>query len=120
MVHISPWEAKLGLIKGAAAILPSDSRCISTVRIYAKESHRSEQLDSTGVFAIAIRLGSSRPRSGRRDGAIRWIFSSGYSEMPANNLSVVFRRFDRVAVWRSATERSLSNSDRPHGSPRRG
>ena len=25
MVHISPWEATLGLIKGAAAILPSAS-----------------------------------------------------------------------------------------------
>jgi hypothetical protein len=43
MIHISPWEATVGLIKGAAAISLRDRRCISTVHTSAKGSQRPEQ-----------------------------------------------------------------------------
>ena len=58
MIHISPWEATVGLIKGAAAILPSDRRPISTVHTNAKGSKQRRAIKhSTGAFAIATRTG---------------------------------------------------------------
>jgi hypothetical protein len=78
MVHISPWEATLGLIKGAAAILPRRRRSTSMVHTNAKGSQRPPNKHSTGAFAIATRTGSTRSRSGCRGGAIRWILGSGY------------------------------------------
>jgi hypothetical protein len=66
MVHISPWEATPGLIKGAAAILPSKS----PLYLYGLR-------DLDAVAATARSVGFSAPV---------------ITEMPANNLSVVFRR----------------------------
>ena len=43
VVHISPWEATLGLIKGAAAIYLRRRRSISTAHTDAKGSQRREQ-----------------------------------------------------------------------------
>ena len=63
MVHISPWEATLGLIKGAAAILPlRRRRSISMVHTYAKGSRPLRATKhSTGAFAIATRAGACDP-----------------------------------------------------------
>jgi hypothetical protein len=79
MIHISPWEATLGLIKGAAAIVPPGSPLylygpyIRGVRNGAEQSSiRPEPTRSQPE------LGSARLRSGCRDGAIRRIFGSGY------------------------------------------
>jgi Protein of unknown function (DUF938) len=91
MSHISPWEATVGLIKGAATILPSRSPLYFYGSYLGSLPLRATK-PSTEVFAIAIRTGSARTRSGRRDGAICWILGSVITEMPANNLSVVFRR----------------------------
>jgi Protein of unknown function (DUF938) len=58
MVHISQWEATIGLIKGAAAILPRRRRSISMVHTNAKGSQRPRPTKhSTGAFAIATRPG---------------------------------------------------------------
>ena len=59
MVHISPWEATLGLIKGAAAILPPASPfSISMVHTNAKGSQRPRATKySIGAFAIATHAG---------------------------------------------------------------
>jgi hypothetical protein len=55
MVHISPWGATLGLIRGAAA---PRRRSISTARTNAKGSNRHRATKrSTEAFAIAIRPG---------------------------------------------------------------
>jgi Protein of unknown function (DUF938) len=79
MIHISPWEATVGLIKGAAAILPPGSplslRSIHTRRV----SDGAEQIGVQPKPALSQPdQGSARPRSGRCDGAIRWILGSGY------------------------------------------
>jgi len=43
MVHISPWDATLGLIKGPPRYSLQERGSISTVLTYAKGSYRSEQ-----------------------------------------------------------------------------
>ena len=58
MVHISPWEATLGLMRGAAAILPPGAPLYLYGPTYAKGSPPLRATKySTGVFAIAIRTG---------------------------------------------------------------
>jgi hypothetical protein len=58
MIHISPWEATLGLIKGAAAILPPASP-FYLYSPYKREGFAtaSSNKHSTGAFAIATRPG---------------------------------------------------------------
>jgi hypothetical protein len=79
MIHISPWEATLGLMKGAAAILPSASplylRPVHT-RVGSRRPHATKQ--STESSRSRPELGCARPRSGRRDGTNLRIFGSGY------------------------------------------
>ena len=59
MVHISPWDATVGLIKGARRDTSSRRRrSISMAHIYAKVSQRPRATRrSTGTFAIATRPG---------------------------------------------------------------
>ena len=93
MTHTSPWKATLGLLKAAAAILRPRRRSISMGPINGTGSQRPRATKrSTETFAIAIRTGSARSRSGRRDGALAGFSGPVITEMPANNLSVVFRR----------------------------
>ena len=79
MVHISPWEATLGLIKGAAAILPPASP-FYLYGPYIREGfeRRRATRRSTEPSPSQPALGSTRPRGGCRDGAIGWILGSGY------------------------------------------
>ena len=94
MVHISPWDASVGLIRGAAAILPPGS----PLYLYGPYKRKG--------FATALsnqafdgNLRDRNPTRGLRDlEAVAAIAqSAGFSipditEMPANNLSIVFRR----------------------------
>jgi hypothetical protein len=94
MAHISPWEATLGLIKGAAAILPPASP------LYLYGPYKREgfaMVPSNQAFDRSLR--DRNPTWGLRDlEAVAGMAQSvGFSapaitEMPANNLSVVFRR----------------------------
>jgi hypothetical protein len=94
MIHISPWEATLGLIKGAAAILPPASP-IYLYGPYIREGFATAE--SNQAFDRSLR--GRNPSWGLRDlEAVAAVAqSAGFSEpviteMPANNLSVVFRR----------------------------
>ena len=94
MVHISPWEATLGLIKGAAAILPPGSP-FYLYGPYKREGF--EMAPSNRAFDRSLR--SHDPAWGLRDldAVAKTAQSFGFSvpvitEMPANNLSVAFRR----------------------------
>ena len=94
MVHISPWEATLGLIKGAAAILPPASP-FYLYGPYLREGFATAP--SNQAFDRSLR--DRNPTWGLRDlAAVAAMAQSvGFSapviiEMPANNLSVVFRR----------------------------
>ena len=94
MIHISPWEATLGLIKGAAAILPP----ASPLYLYGPYIRKGfATAPSNQAFDRSLR--ARNPDWGLRDlEAVSAIAGSvGFSapvitEMPANNLSVVFRR----------------------------
>ena len=94
MIHISPWEATVGLIKGAAAILPSRSP-LYLYGPYKREGF--ETAPSNQAFDQSLR--DRDPNWGLRDleAVAAMAQSVGFSapvitEMPANNLSVVFRR----------------------------
>ena len=91
MVHISPWDATLGLIRGAAVILPP------TAPFYLYGPYKREGFATTPSNQAFDR--SLRDDLGLRDlEAVAAIAQSvGFSvptitEMPANNLSVVFHR----------------------------
>ena len=94
MVHISPWEATVGLIRGAAAILPPGSP------LYLSGPYKRKGFTTApSNQAFDRNLRDRNPTWGLRDlEAIAAIAQSvGFSvpavtEMPANNLSVVFRR----------------------------
>jgi hypothetical protein len=92
--HILPWQATRGLLKGATAILRSRSP-LYLYGPYKREGF--ETAPSNHAFDRSLR--DRNPKWGLRDleevAAIAQ--SAGFSrpvitEMPANNLSVVFRR----------------------------
>jgi hypothetical protein len=94
MVHISPWEATVGLIKGAAAILSPTS----PLYLYGPCIHEGiATAPSNQAFDRSLR--DRNPTWGLRDleTVSAMAQSVGFSapiitEMPANNLSLVFRR----------------------------
>jgi Protein of unknown function (DUF938) len=94
MIHISPWEASVGLIKGAATILPSKS-LLYLYGPYKREGF--EMAPSNQAFDQSLR--DRDPNWGLRDleavaATAQTLGFSGpvITEMPANNLSAVFRR----------------------------
>src|SRR3984957_270447 len=97
MVHISPWDATVGLITGAAATLPPGSP------LYLYGPYRRKGVATApSNEAFDRNLRDRNPTWGLRDlGAVAAIAQSvGFSapavtEMPANNLSVVFRCLSR-------------------------
>jgi hypothetical protein len=94
MVHISPWDASVGLIRGAAAILPPGS----PLYLYGPYKRKGFATAPSNE-AFDRNLSDRNAIWGLRDlEAIAAIAqSAGFSipditEMPANNLSIVFRR----------------------------
>jgi Protein of unknown function (DUF938) len=94
MVHISPWDATLGLFKGAAAILPPGS----PLYLYGPYI-RTEFATAPSNQAFDRSLRNRDPAWGLRnlEEVAAVAQSAGFSapaitEMPANNLSVVVRR----------------------------
>jgi hypothetical protein len=93
MIHISPWDAAVGLIRGAAATLPPGSP------LYLHGPYRRKGVATApSNEAFDRNLRDRNPTWGLRDlEAVAAIAQSvGFSaptvtEMPANNLSVVFR-----------------------------
>src|SRR3954470_18141090 len=100
MVHIAPWPATVGLVSGAAEILPDGAPLYlygAFKRGGAHTSPSNEALDRS--------LRASDPGWGVRDleAVAELARDAGFSgsvvtAMPANNLSVVFRRLRWAAV----------------------
>jgi hypothetical protein len=102
MVHISPCEATLGMIKGPPRYFLRGRLSISTAP-YIREGFAtapSNQAFDRSRPRSQPELGSARPRSGRRDGTRLRIFGSGYHRnagkqskrgVPPNVIRVVAR-----------------------------
>ena len=94
MIHIAPWEAAIGLIAGAARILPADGP-LYLYGPYRRDGRHTAP--SNDVFDRDLR--ERNPAWGVRDleAVIDVAAEHGFGEpevidMPANNLSLVFRR----------------------------
>lgn len=94
MIHISPWTATEGLIRQAAQLLPTGAP------LYLYGPYRQSDVPlapSNAVFDDSLRR--RNPKWGLRelDAVAELASAAGFGEpqvttMPANNLSVVFRR----------------------------
>lgn len=94
MVHISPWEATLGLLDGAARVLPEGAPLV----LYGPY-RRAEVATAPSNAAFDASLKARDPRWGLRDvaevteaAAARGLVFERLVEMPANNLMLVYRR----------------------------
>jgi SAM-dependent methyltransferase len=94
MIHISPWESALGLVRGAGRILPAGG----VLYLYGP-FRRDGQHTAPSNVAFDADLKSRDARWGVRDvgdlataATAQGFGSPVIIPMPANNLSVVFRR----------------------------
>ncbi|WP_343519981.1 DUF938 domain-containing protein [Sphingomonas sp.] len=94
MVHISPWEATLGLLDGAVRVLPAGGPLI----LYGPYL-RAEVETAPSNAAFDASLKARDPRWGLLDvaevseaAAARGLRFERLVEMPANNLILVYRR----------------------------
>jgi hypothetical protein len=94
MIHIAPWEACLGLLAGARRILPIDG----VLYLYGPFQRRGEAMASSNV-AFDQSLQAQNPQWGIR--TLEAVVEAAHAQhlalvevrsMPANNLSVIFRR----------------------------
>jgi SAM-dependent methyltransferase len=93
MVHISPWAATVGLLRGAARILPHGG----LLYLYGPYLQGGQMVPSNHAFDESLR--TQNPAWGIRDletvaqlAAQHGFADPVIEEMPANNLSVLFRR----------------------------
>ncbi len=78
MVHISPWDARLGFDQGRGRDTSSDSAVLSLWPIQTRRIRNDPEQPSVRPKPSRSQpdLGSARPRSGRNDRAIRRILCS--------------------------------------------
>ena len=94
MIHISPWEAAVGLITGAAAVLPSGA----PLYLYGPFIRAGvDTAPSNLAFDQSLRDRDSKWGIRRLEDVAAAALSAGFSgpvvtEMPANNVSVVFTK----------------------------
>jgi len=94
MLHISPWEATIGLLRGSANALPN----AGSLYLYGPFRRQDRPLEPSNQ-AFYDELRSRDPSWGLRDleDVVQLAVDFGFAldkvvEMPANNLSVIFRR----------------------------
>lgn len=94
MVHISPWPSTIGLFEGAAKVLPTGAPLILYGPYFEKEVETSQ---SNLDFDQSLK--SRDPRWGihRREDVDALAGQTGFArtrreEMPANNLTLVYRK----------------------------
>lgn len=93
MIHIAPWSACLGLMAGAARVLPAEG-----VLFLYGPFNRDGRFTSVGNEAFDISLRARNSEWGLRDlsdvceaSSTAGLALDRVIEMPVNNLSVVFR-----------------------------
>ena len=94
MIHIAPWEAAVGLVRGAAALLPAGGMLFLYGPFRRDGAHTAP---SNAAFDRSLRM--QNPAWGVRDlqAVTDLAGSRGFCEpaieaMPANNLSLIFRK----------------------------
>lgn len=94
MVHISPWEATLGLMRGAGRLLPAGG----ALYLYGPYRRGARPLEP-GNAAFDADLRARDPRWGLREveDVVACAREQGLAferavDMPANNLSLIFRK----------------------------
>jgi hypothetical protein len=94
MIHIAPWEAALGLLRGAARGLPSGGPLVLYGPFRRGGAHTAP---SNEAFDASLR--ARDPAWGVRDleavlheAGARGLALDRVVEMPANNLTIVLRR----------------------------
>ncbi len=100
MIHIAPWEATLGLMRGAGRILGSGAP------LYIYGPFIREEIETApSNIAFDASLRGRNPAWGIRPieavaeaAAVQGLDLQRIEPMPANNLSVIFRRRDRERV----------------------
>lgn len=98
MIHISPWDATLGLLRGAARLLPADG----LLYLYGPYvQHGVETAPSNIAFDQSLK--ERNPAWGLRDVADVEVAAGAQGfrleaiePMPANNLSLIFRTSPRL------------------------
>jgi hypothetical protein len=94
MIHISPWEATQGLMRGAGRLLGA-GQPLYLYGPYRRPGHRLEP--SNAAFDADLRLRDERWGLRNLDDVAALAEDNGLAlervvEMPANNLSVIFRK----------------------------
>jgi len=92
MAHISPWEATLGLLSGAARLLPSGAP-LFLYGPYRRAGYHSAA--SNDAFDASLKMRDLRWGLRELDevvAAADGFLLDRVVEMPANNLSIIFRR----------------------------
>ena len=94
MIHIAPWEACLGLLKNAGRILKPDGVLYLYGPFKVGDQHTAP---SNAEFNISLRNRDARWGIRNLDDVAAIALSEGFQlaetvRMPANNLSVIFRR----------------------------
>jgi hypothetical protein len=94
MIHIAPWAAAVGLVQGASRVLPPESM----LYLYGPY-RRGGRHTAPSNAAFDENLRTRNPGWGVRDleAVVELAESHGFAppaieEMPANNLSLIFRR----------------------------
>jgi hypothetical protein len=94
MIHIAPWAAAIGLLSGAARLLPRDAPLV----LYGPYK-RNGQHTAPSNDAFDQNLRRQNPAWGVRDlesvaeaADAAGLMLAEIAPMPANNLGVVFRR----------------------------
>ena len=101
MIHIAPWEAARGLMRNAARLLPAQGALYLYGPFMIDGLHTApsnEAFDRQLRFqneAWGVRDLQEVTAEARRHG----LRPAGSFEMPANNLSVVFRKAESDAGW---------------------
>lgn len=96
MIHIAPWDAALGLFRGAARLLPAGAPLLLYGPFKRGGRHTA---DSNAAFDASLR--ARDPAWGVRgleevERAARGFTLAEAVEMPANNLTLLFRRDARA------------------------
>ena len=105
LLHIAPWPATLGLLAGAASILPGEGQLC----LYGPFM-RAGRHTGTGNARFDAQLRSQNPAWGVRDLDVvagraqeLGLFLDQVNEMPSNNLLAVFRNRPATGTMVSAT-----------------